>query len=104
MPNKSFEFSCAEDSFMFVPTESYFSESLEFFVMIQHVIASAFSFSGCLEFVTVSNIPPFAGLDVCPLVHPRYILFPSLRNMPRVLTALHLHVAYIDDITRSIAI
>ena len=51
-----------------------------------------------------SNIPPSAGLDVCPFRHPKYIIFLSLRIMSRVPTALNLHVAYIDDITRPIVI
>ena len=48
--SKSFEFPCAEYSFMIVPIESYSSEALEFFAMIQRVISNVTSF-GCLEFV-----------------------------------------------------
>jgi len=50
VPSKSFEFPCAEYSFMIVPIESYSSEALEFFAMIQRVISNVTSF-GCLEFV-----------------------------------------------------
>ena len=60
-------------------------------------------FSGYLEFVPESNIPPFAGLYLCPLRHPNYILFSSLEIMPREPIALHLLVAHID-ITKPIAI
>ena len=37
MPRKSIEFTCAEYSFMVVPTESYSSESPEFLAMIQQM-------------------------------------------------------------------
>ena len=47
-----------------------------------------------------SNIPPSTGLDVYSLRYLRYIIFLSLEIMPKVPTALHLHVAQIDDITR----
>jgi len=67
------------------------------------VISSAASFF-CFEFVVVSNIPPSAGLDVRPPRRLRYIFFPSLGIMARVLTAFHFPVAHIDDITRLIAI
>jgi len=100
MPSKPFESPCAEYSFMVVPIDSSFSESPEFLTKIQHMIYSASSFSGCLEFVSESNVPPL--LDMCPPRHPTYLILPSLGVMPRVPTALHLHVAQIDEITRSI--
>jgi len=59
---------------MIVPIDSSSSESPEFLTVIQQIISNA-SFSGCLEFVSEFNIPPSAGLDVCPPKHPRYILF-----------------------------
>ena len=67
--------------------------------MIQLVVSSAFYFTGCLEFISGSNVP-LAGFDVC---HPRdhiYLLFSSLGVMLRVPTALHLHVTHDDDIIR----
>jgi len=63
-----------------------------------------FSFSGCLKFVSDSNIPPSAGLDMCPPRQPKYIIFSSLGIMLRVLTVLHLYIVHIDEITRAIAI
>jgi len=98
-PNKLFEFPCVEYSFMIVPIDSSSSESLESLTMIQQIVSSA-SFSDCLEFVSESNIPPSAKLDVCPPRHPRYIIFSFLGIMPRVSTELHLHVVHINDITR----
>jgi len=50
------------------------------------------------------NILPCLGLDVCSPKQLRYILFLYLGIMLRVLTALHLPVAHIDDITRPIVI
>ena len=41
---------------------------------------------------------------MCPSRHPIYLILLSLGVMPRVPTALHLLVTYIDDITRPIAI
>jgi len=76
---------------MIVPTESYSTESSEFFAMIKQMISSA-SFSDYLKFICESNIPPSAGLDVWPPRHHRYIIFSSLRIMLRVPTALHLLV------------
>ena len=66
------------------------------------MISSASSFSGCLEFVSESNVP--SSLDVCPPRRPTYLILPSLRVMSRVPTVLRLHIAQIDDITRPIAI
>ena len=43
-PSKSIEFPCPEYTFMVVPIKSYFSESSEFFAVIQHVISNAFLF------------------------------------------------------------
>ena len=60
------------------------------------------SFSGCLEFVSESHVPP--SLDVCPSRHVTSLILPSLGVMPKIPTALHLPVAHIDDITRLIAI
>jgi len=51
-----------------------------------------------------SNVPPSAGLYVCPPRHPISPILLLLGVMPRVSTVLHLHAAYIDDITRLIAI
>ena len=63
------------------------------------MISSAFSFTGCLEFVSESNISPLARLDVCPPRHYIYLFFLSLGVILRVPIALHFHVAY-DDIIR----
>jgi len=104
VPSKSFEFSYAEYSFMVVSIDPSSSESPELFGMIQQMVSSASFFSGCLEFVSESNIPPFARLNVCPPRQPKHIIFSSFRIMPKVPTALNLHVAYIDDITRPIVI
>jgi len=41
---------------------------------------------------------------VCQRRHPIYLILPSLGVMLRVSTALHLHVAHIDDSTRPIVI
>jgi len=41
---------------------------------------------------------------VFPLTHVISLILLSLRVMPRVFTTLHLHVTYIDDITKPIAI
>ena len=41
---------------------------------------------------------------MCHPGHPIYLILPSLEIVPRVPTALHLPVAYIDDVTRPIAI
>jgi len=57
-----------------------------------------------LEFVSESNVPPSAGLDVCPLRYHINLILPSLGVMLRVSTAIYLPVAYIDDITSPIAI
>ena len=62
------------------------------------------SSSGCLEFISESNIHSSVGLDMCPPRHPRYIIFPYLGIMPRVPIALHLHVAHIGDIARPMVI
>ena len=51
-----------------------------------------------------SNVPPFVRLDVCPPRHVISLILPSLRVMPRIPIALHLPVAYINNIIRSIAI
>jgi len=51
VPSKSFEFSCAEYSFMVVPIDSSSSESSEFLVMIQQMVSSASSFNDILEFI-----------------------------------------------------
>jgi len=63
-------------------------------------MVSSVSFSSCLEFVFESNVPP--SLDMYPPRHPTYLILSSLGVMPRVLIALHMHVAQID-ITRLIA-
>ena len=89
---------------MVVPTDSSFKESPEFLAKIQQMVSSASSSFDCLEFVSESNVPSSAGLDVCPLRHVISLIFSSLGVMPRVLTALHLPVAHIYDITRPIAI
>jgi len=102
VPSKLIEIPCPEYAFMVVPTESYLSESPEFLAKIQQMVSSASSFSVCLEFVSESNVPQ--SLDVCPPRHPIYLIIPLLGVMSRMPTALHLHVAYIDDIIRLIAI
>ena len=65
--------------------------------MISHVSF----FTGYLEFVPKSSIPPLEGLDMCHPRHLIYLLFPSLGVMLRVSTTLHLPVAH--DITRQLA-
>ena len=60
------------------------------------------SFSGCLEFVSESSVPP--SLGVCPSRHIISLILPSLGVMLRIPNALHLPVAHTDDITRLIAI
>ena len=104
MLSQSFESPCAEYSFMVVPIDSSFRESLEFLIKIQQMVSSVSSFLGCLEFVSESNVPPSAGIDVCPPMHAISLILPSLGVMRRIPTALHLLVAHIDDITRPIAI
>ena len=82
---------------MLIPIDSSFRESSKFFVKIQQMVSSALSFSGCLEFVSESNVSPSSGLHMC---HPRHVILlilPSLGVMLTVPTTLHLHVAYIDD-------
>jgi len=54
--------------------------------------------------VSESKVPPSLGLDVCQPRHLIYLVLSSLGVMPRVSTALHLHVVDIDDITRPIVI
>ena len=100
---KSFEFSCADYGFIVIPIELSPSESSEFLVMIQHMISGLSFFTGCLEFVPMSSIPPLEGLDVCPPRYPVYIIFPSLGVMLRMFTALYLSVAH-DNLTKQIAI
>jgi len=46
---------------MIVSIDSSFMESSEFLTKIQHMVSSASSFFSCLEFVSESNVPPFAG-------------------------------------------
>ena len=53
----------ADYNFMIVPDESFSSKSSEFLAMIQQVFSSAFSFTGCLEFISESSLP-LAGFDV----------------------------------------
>jgi len=74
-------------------------ESSEFLAMIQQVIYRAFSFTGCLEFISESSLP-LAGFDVYHPRHLIHLLVSSLGVMPRVPTALHLRVIHDDDITR----
>jgi len=102
VPSKPFESPYAEYSFMVVSIDSSFSKSSEFLVKIQQMVSSTSSFSGCLEFVSESNVP--SSLDVCPTRHPMYFILPSLGVMSSAYTALHLHVACIDDIIRPVAI
>jgi len=47
--------------FMVISTDSSSNESSEFLTMNQQVIFRAFSFTGGLEFVFESSIPPLAG-------------------------------------------
>ena len=102
VPSKLFEFSCAEYSFMVVLIDSSSSESPELLAMIQQMIYSA-SFACRLEFIPESNLS-LAKFDVYHPRYPIYLILPSLRVIPRVSTALHLSVVYINDITRLIAI
>jgi len=53
--------------------------------------------------VSKSSIPSLEGLDVCHSRHHIYLFFSSLRVMRRIPTALHLHVAHDDDISRQLA-
>jgi len=71
---------------------------------IQQMVSTVSSFSGCLEFVSEFNVPPSAGIDVCPHRHVISLILLSLGVMSRIPTALHLPVMHIDDITRPIAI
>jgi len=71
--SKPFEFPCAGYGFVVVPTELSLSELFESLAMIQHVVFSAFSFTGCLEFIPESSLP-LAGPDMCILGTP-YIFF-----------------------------
>ena len=64
------ESSRADYDFMVIPIDSFSSELPELLIMIKQMVFSAASFSGSLEFVTESNIPPSAGLDVCSLGIP----------------------------------
>ena len=101
VPSQPFESPCAEPSFMVIPINSSFRESPEFLAKVQQMVSNT-SFSGCLEFVSESRVPP--SLDVCPSRHIISLILPSLGVMLRIPTALHLPVAHIDDITRLIAI
>ena len=94
-PSGPSESLCIDYGFIVVPIDLSFSESPEFLAMIQQLVSSASSFSCSLEFESESNIPPSAGLGVCPPRHSRYIFFPSLGIMLRVPTTLHLPVAHI---------
>jgi len=60
------------------------------------MVSSASSSFGCLEFVSESNVPPSAGLDVCPSRHIISLILLSLGVMPRIHIVLHLRVAHID--------
>ena len=100
MPNQSFEPPYAEYSFIVIPIDSSFGESPEFLIKIQQMVSSISSFLGCLEFVSESNVPPSAGINVCPPKHVISLILPLLGVMLRIPTALHLTAAYIDDITR----
>jgi len=104
VPSKPFESPCAEYRFMVVPIDSSFRESPEFFTKIQQMVSSTSSFSGCLEFMSESNVPLSAGLDVCSHRHVISLILLSLGVMFKIPNALHLLVAHIDDITRSIII
>jgi len=48
------------------------------------MVSSASSFFDCLEFVSESNVPPSAGLDVCPHKHVISLILPSFGVMPRI--------------------
>jgi len=96
------EFPSTDYVFMVNPTESSSSESPEFISMIQQVIFSASSFTGCVEFIPESSLP-LAGFDVCHIRHPIYLLLSSLGVMSKVPTVLYLYVAHDDDITRQLA-
>jgi len=61
MPSKPFKSPCAEYSFIIVPIDSSFNESPEFFAKTQQMVSSAF-FSGCLEIVFESNVPPLLDM------------------------------------------
>ena len=73
MPSKLFEFFYIEYSFMAVPIDSSFSESLEFLVMIQQMTYIASSFTGHLEFISKSNLS-LAEFDVSHPRHPIYLI------------------------------
>jgi len=68
--------------------------------MIQQVVSSASSFTGCWEFLRESSLP-LAGFDLCHPRHSIYLIFSSLGVMPRVPTALHLPVTH--DIIKKLA-
>jgi len=71
--------SCIDYDFMVIPTDSFSSESPEFLAMIQQVVSSAFFFTGCLEFISESNLS-LAGFDVCHPRHLIYLFFPIVRS------------------------
>ena len=64
---------------MVVPIKSFSSELLVLLAMIQYVVSTAFSFTGCLEFIPKSSLP-LAGSDVCHPRHPIYHIFFIVRN------------------------
>ena len=104
VPCQPFESPCAEYSFMVVPIDSSLSELLEFLAKIQQMVSSVSSFFNCLEFMSESNVPPSAGIDVCHLRHVISLILPSLGVMLRIHIALHLLIAHINNITRPITI
>ena len=67
---------------MVIPSNSSFRESPEFFAKVQQMVSNT-SFSGCLEFVSESRVPP--SLDVCLSRHVISLILPSLGVMPRIL-------------------
>jgi len=71
--------------------------------MIQQMVFSVSFFTGHLNFIPESNLS-LAEFNVCHPKHIIYLILLSLGVLLRVPTALHLCVAHIDNITRTLAI
>ena len=69
----------ADYDLMIVPTASFSSESSGFLTMIQHVVSSSFSFTGCLEFIPEFSLP-LAEFNVCHPRHPHISHFLIIRS------------------------
>ena len=101
VPIKPFESPYAEYSFMVAPIDLLFSESISFLPRSSRWFLVFLLFlivwSLCLNLM-------YPHCWMCVLLGIPYISLPSLGVMSRVHAALHLSVAYIDNIIRLIAI